>query len=100
MPLSADHLPHGYRRSFSVLGKVKSCLLKVLAYLSLLTKRKKQKLIISFHTKDFNYLLNFFTGNVLFLGQNLIFEVFPSILTASIQKLGEVLKFIPLVSLW
>ena len=69
------------------MGKVKSCLPKVLAYLSLLNKRKKQKLFISFHTQDFNYF-NFFTGNVFFLGQNLLFEVFPSTLTAIIQMLG------------
>ena len=92
-------MPHGYRKSFSLMGKVKSCLIKVLAKLSLLIRERKQKLIISFHTQYFNYL-NFFTGKVLFSGYNLIFEVFPSILTAIIHKLGEMLKFIPLVSLW
>ena len=80
--MGTDHLPHGYRKSFSLMGKVKSCSLKVLAYLSLLNKRKKQKLIISVHTQQYFNYLDFFTGNILFLGQILIFEVFPCILTA------------------
>ena len=36
--MGIDHIPHRYRKSFSLMGKVKSCLLKVLAELSLLNK--------------------------------------------------------------
>ena len=49
----------------------------------------KQKLIIFFHTQHFNYL-DFVTCNVLFLVCDLIFEIFPSILTSFAQKLGEI----------
>ena len=67
--MGTNHLPHGYRKSFSVMGEVKKAV--YLAKLSLLNKiKKKQKLIISFYTQYFSYL-NFFTGNVLFLGHNL-----------------------------
>ena len=68
------------------MGKVKSCLLIKFLGKALLNKRKK--VVIFFHTQYFNYL-DFFTGNVLFLGHDLIFEVFLSILIAFVQKVGR-----------
>ena len=59
-----DDIPHGCRKSFTLMGKVKSCL------------------------QHFNYL-DLFTSNALFLVHNLIFQVFLSILTAFVQTLGE-----------
>ena len=98
--MGTDDIPHGYRKSSSFMGKklLKSYLLKVLAKLCY-TRERKHKLIIFFYTYYFTYL-DFFTDDVLCLGHNLIFEVFLSILTAFVEKLGAVLKFIPLVSLW
>ena len=90
-----DDTPHKYRKSFSLMGKVKSCLNKGVG-IALLNRRKwEQKLIIFFHTQHFNYL-DFFTSNVLFLVHDLIFEVFLSILTTFFQKLGSP-QFIQLV---
>ena len=51
-------------------------------------RETKQKLVIFFNTQYFNFL-DFFTGKVVFLGHDLIFEVFLSILIAFVQKLAR-----------
>ena len=79
--MGTDDIPHGYRKFFSLMVKVKSCLLIKCLGIALSNKRKKQKLVIFFHTQYFNYL-DFFTSNVLFLGHDPIFDVFLSILIA------------------
>ena len=55
--------------------------------ITLLNKKREQKLIIFFHTQNFSYL-DFFTINVFFLVHDLIFEVSLSILTTFVQNLG------------
>ena len=74
--MGIDHILHGSRKFFSLMDKAKICLLKVLAQLSLLNKTKKAgtNYFVSYTVL---IILSFFTGNVFFLGHNLIFEVFP-----------------------
>ena len=79
-------MPHGYRKYFSLMGKVKSFLLVKCLCIAVLNKRKKAETgyflsLGFFHTQYFNYL-DFFTGNF-------IFEVFLSILISFVQKLGR-----------
>ena len=81
--MGTDDIPYGYRKFFSLMDKVKSCTNKMS------NKRKKSRNQLFSFKHSTSIISHFFTGNILFLRHDLIFEMFLSILLAFVQKLGR-----------